>query len=132
MPTANEVVSDYYQFLKQRDHKSLVALLAQDIVVTYHGQTDQLPWAGEFRGIEGFDRFFQLIREHLDIIEVTITDSISTENKVINQCKGAWQYKNSGYVVRGSMLNIFTIDQGKIAGYDVYADTAAFVAGYGS
>jgi ketosteroid isomerase-like protein len=27
------------------------------------------------------------------------------------------------------MVNVFTVENGKISGYDVYADTAAFVAG---
>ena len=129
MRTAKEVVDDYYVFLRDRDREQLLGLLSTDIVVTYHGQPGQLPWAGRFHGIEGFDRFFSLVRDYLNIVDMSVIDSISTENKIINQCEGLWEYRESGYIVKGSMINVFTVVDGKISGYDVYADTAAFAAG---
>lgn len=124
-----QIIGDYYRYLKERDRESLVTLLSSDIVITYHAQESQLPWAGTFHGIEGFDQFFSIIREYLNVVDVEIIDSISGKNKVINQCEGMWQYKKSGYVVKGSMVNVFTVTDEKITGYDVYADTAAFTAG---
>ena len=124
-----QIIGDYYRHLKERDRENLIGLLSSDIVVTYHAQKNQLPWAGTFRGIEGFDQFFTLIQKFLNVIDVEIIDSISGKNKVINQCEGMWEYKETGYVVKGSMINVFTVNDGKIIGYDVYADTAAFVAG---
>ena len=130
--TANNIeriIGDYYRYLKERDRENLIGLLSSNIVITYHAQENQLPWAGTFRGIEGFDQFFSIIRKFLNVIDVKIIDSISGRNKVINQCEGMWEYKETGYVVKGSMVNVFTVNDGKITGYDVYADTAAFVAG---
>ena len=128
--TIEHVISDYYTHLKERDRENLIRLLSHDIVTTYHAQNGQLPWAGTFHGIDGFDRFFSIIREHLNVIDVEIIDSISGKNKVINQCEGMWEYKETGYVVKGSMVNVFTVKDEKITGYDVYADTAAFAAGF--
>ena len=126
----DELIIDYYRFLQERDRAGLLNLLADNIEVTCHGQIDQLPWAGKFYGIDGFDQFFSIIRKYLDVVEVEITDSISDRNKVINQCQGVWKYKANDYLVKGSMVNVFTVDNSKIVGYDVYADTAAFTAGF--
>jgi ketosteroid isomerase-like protein len=129
MASTRDIVTDYYDFLKDRDRDSLLEILSADIVITYHAQTGQLPWAGRFDGIEGFDRFFSIIRDHLDIVEVKIVDSIDGDHKFVNFCEGKWKYKKSGYVVKGSMVNVFSVADGKITAYDVYADTAAFAAG---
>ena len=125
-----QIISDYYRLLKVRDRDGLLALLDKDIEVTYHGQPSQLPWAGKFHGIAGFDQFFSIIRTYLDVVEVTVIDSISDRNKVINQCQGSWKYKENDYLVQGGMVNVFTVESDKIVGYDVYADTAAFAAGF--
>lgn len=125
----NQVISSYYQLLKNRDREGLLELLSEDLIITYHGQPNQLPWAGEFHGVDGFDQFFSIIKSYMDVVEVSVLDSISDRNKVINQCQGSWKYKENDYVVNGSMVNVFTVESGKIVGYDVYADTAAFAAG---
>ena len=126
MESARQVVDAYYDHLKQRDREKLLELLSSNIVVTYHSQPGQFPWSGEFKGIDGFDRFFDAIRQHLDVIEVKVTDSVVDRNKVVNLCRGVWEFKENGRRVTGSMVNVFTVDDGRITGYDVYADTAAF------
>lgn len=130
MNSTKEIIDNYYIYLQQRDREQLLGLLSADIVVTYHAQEGQFPWAGKFYGIAGFDRFFSMIKEHLDILEVTIVDSIVADNKMVNQCAGRWQYKATGYVVEGSMVNVFTVVDDKITGYEIYADTAAFAVGF--
>ena len=129
MNATKQTVDSYYHYLKERDREKLLELLADDILVTYHAQQGQFPWGGKFYGKEGFDRFFSIIKEHLNIIEMTVEGSIVDDNKLVNQCEGSWEYKASGYIVKGSMVNVFTVEDGKISGYDVYADTAAFAAG---
>jgi ketosteroid isomerase-like protein len=130
MQNTEQVIDDYYTFLKQRNREKLHGLLSSDLVVTYHSQPNQFPWSGKFHGIEGFDDFFSKIQTYLNIVEVTIVDSTISENKMVNQCEGSWEYKANGYRVNGSMVNVFTISAGKISAYDVYADTAAFAAGF--
>ncbi len=129
MNTTRQTVDNYYHYLKERDREKLLELLADDIVVTYHAQEGQFPWGGKFYGKAGFDRFFSIIKEHLNIVEVTVEGSIVGENKLVNQCEGSWEFKSSGHIVKGGMVNVFTVNNGKISGYDVYADTAAFAAG---
>ena len=125
-----DVIADYYRFLKDRDQSGLRSILSDKITVTYHAQSSQFPWAGKFHGIDGFDQFFTLIKTYLNVVDVEIIHSTVGKDKIVNQCAGIWEYKDSGYVVKGSMVNIFSVDNGLITGYDVYADTAAFAAGF--
>ena len=130
MATTSQIIDCYYRYLKQRDREKLLGLLCEDIVVTYHAQPGQFPWAGQFHGIAGFDEFFRIIKDHLNVINVDVMASTAGGNRVINQCEGIWEYKNTGHVVKGSMVNVFTVESGQITGYEVYVDTAAFAAGF--
>lgn len=44
--------------------------------------------------------------------------------------RGVWEYRDTGHVVKGGMVNVFTVESGKITSYEVYADTAAFADGF--
>ena len=129
MTSADAVIASFYRHLKNRDQEALHDLLADDIVVEYHAQPDVFPWSGTFPGKDGFDRFFDIIRAHLDVVEVNIVRSISGLSQVVNLCKGKWKYRENGYLVEGDMVNVFSVCDGKINRYDVYADTQAFADG---
>ena len=122
------VIERYYQFLQQRDRTGLISLLSPEIEVIYHASNSRLPWAGIFKGINGFDRFFDTIKAHLDIVDVVVIDRVFSENKAIMQCQGTWRRKATGTLIEGAMVNVFTIEDRLINTYEVYADTAAFEA----
>ncbi|MGI9607292.1 MAG: nuclear transport factor 2 family protein [Acidimicrobiales bacterium] len=122
-----EVVDRYYERLANRDRSGLLELLSPDITIEYHAQTEHFPWAGTFHGIEGFDRFFTVIAEHLDVIDVVRDLAVSSEDTVVVPCRGHWRVRATATDVRGGMLNLFTVVDGRITRYEVYADTAAFL-----
>ena len=129
MSNSAAIIEQYYAHLKNRDRDNLLALLSPEIEITYHSQPEQFPWSGKFHGVEGFDRFFSILKDYLEVVEVNIVNSTATDDTVINQCEGQWKFKQSGYVVAGDMVNVFRIDGGKISAYEVYADTAEFAKG---
>ena len=129
MTAADEVIAAFYRHLKNRDQEALHGLLADDMVVEYHAQPDAFPWSGTFPGKDGFDRFFDIIRAHLDVVEVSVVRSISGPSEVVNLCRGKWRYRENGHLVEGDMVNVFSVRDGKIDRYDVYADTQAFADG---
>ncbi|NKB75489.1 MAG: hypothetical protein GKR96_00245 [Gammaproteobacteria bacterium] len=126
MKSTQEVIENYYRFLQTRDRDGLLTLLSPEIKVIYHAHNSQLPWAGEYEGINGFDAFLHVIKTHLDIVEVTIVDRIYTEKKAVMQCLGTWKRKSNQHLIKGSMVNVFTTANQRITKYEVYADTAAF------
>lgn len=124
-----KTIERYYQLLKERDREGLLKLLAPDINVRFYGPAGALPWVGEFNGVKGFEEFLSIIASHLDIVEVERLDTISDDRKVVVQSRGCWRSKTTGNDIHGNMINIFSVDHGKITGYEVYNDTLAFARG---
>ena len=130
MSNSAAIIEQYYAHLKNRDREKLLALLSPEIEITYHSQPDQFPWSGRFHGIEGFDHFFSILKDYLEVVEVNIVSSTATDDTVINQCEGSWKFKQSGYIVTGDMVNVFRVTADRITAYEVYADTAEFAKGF--
>ena len=126
MNQSEQIIQHYYDALAARDREQLLSLLDSEIEVIYYGQSEQLPWAGQYSGIDGFDTFFRIIAQHLDIVEVQRLNTIANSSQVVVQCKGIWQFKENGAQVHGAMVNVFTLKDQKLRLYEVYADTQAF------
>lgn len=122
-------IEDYYRLLRERDRKGLLKMLAPDISVRFYGPEGSLPWVGEFTGAQGFEEFLNIIASHLDIVEIERLDSIADDRKVVVQSRGCWRSKTTGKNIYGDMINIFSVDHGKITRYEVYNDTLAFARG---
>jgi len=126
-PSTIEIIERYYDLLAARDRDGLAEILSPDIVVTYWGQEGQLPWAGTFRGLDGFDQFLEAVSSVLDIVEVKRLRIVADEDVVVIPCAGQWRVKATGEVVSAGMVNVFQVDSGRISAYDLHVDTAAFV-----
>ena len=123
------LLSLYYELLAARDQEGLRQLLAPDVVVTYHAQRDQLPWAGTFHGHAGFDEFLKLVSQHVEIVDADRLPPIIANDHAIVRTQGRWRVDATDKIVSGSMINVFTMSAGTIVAYEVWADTAAFVEG---
>lgn len=123
------IIEDYYRMLKARDREGLLGILAPNISIRYYGPEGALPWIGKFCGHAGFDKFLGIIASHLDIVEVARLATIADQRKVVVQTRGLWRSRTTGKEIHGNMVNIFTVEQGKISGYEVYNDTLAFARG---
>jgi len=124
--TTRKVIEDYYRFLKERNREKLLALLSPEIKIIYHAENSKLPWAGEYEGMDGFDRFFDVISAYLDIVEISILNRLYDGNKAAVQCQGIWRLKSGRALISGGMINFFTVENHQLTRYEVYADTAAF------
>ena len=124
--SSEAVIEHFYQALAARDRERLGTLLSADIKIVYHGQSGRLPWAGQYSGADGFDKFLTRIKTHVDIVEVKKLDTIAAHAKVVVQCSGVWRMRATGKLVTGGMVNIFTLRNGVICQYEIYADTGAF------
>ncbi len=124
-----QTIDRYFELLKERDMEGLRQILSADIHVRYYGPKGALPWIGEFEGIAGFEEFLRIVAAHLDIVEVERMDTIANARKVVIQSRGCWRSKKTNKDIHGNMINIFSVKDGKITGYEVYNDTLAFARG---
>ena len=124
-----ETIEQFYRLLKDRDREGLLEILSPDLRVRYYGPKGELPWVGEYIGTEGFKEFLDIIASHLDIVKTERLDTVTDDHKVVVQIRGCWRSKKTGKDIHGDMINIFSVDQGRITSYEVYNDTLAFARG---
>jgi hypothetical protein len=119
------VLDAYYAALKAGDVAALRAVVADDVVVTYHGRPGLLPWTGAWRGFDAYRDFLGRVGAALEILEVTPAARIVDGARVIVLLDGRWRARATGREVAARVVNIFTLRDGQVAGYEVFHDTAA-------
>jgi ketosteroid isomerase-like protein len=119
------VLDAYYAALKAGDVAALRDVVAEDVVVTYHGRPGLLPWTGVWRGFDAYRDFLGRIGAALEILEVTPAARVADGARVIVLLDGRWRARATGRVVAARVVNIFTLRDGRVAGYEVFHDTAA-------
>jgi uncharacterized protein len=122
------ILDSYYAALRAGDFAALEQMLSPDICVRYYGPEGLLPWVGRHEGFAAYRRFLNLVREHLEIVEVTQEAVIADGEWVVVLGRGAWRARASGREIAANMTNAFRIVSGRIIEYRVYTDTAAFAA----
>lgn len=122
------VLDSYYAALRAGDFATLEQLLAPGITVRYFGPPGLLPWVGVHEGFEGYKRFLTMVRDALEIIAVTQEAVVAEGDWVVVLGRGHWRAKRTARDIVVSMTNAFRFENGKIAEYRVYTDTAAFAA----
>ena len=122
------ILDSYYAALKAGDFAALERLLTPDICVRYYGPPGLLPWGGVHQGFAAYRRFLNLVREHLEIIAVEQEAVVAEEAWVVVLGRGTWRARATGREIAVNMTNAFRLEEGRIAEYRVYTDTAAFAA----
>ena len=126
-----ETLDRYYAALKAGDRAGLRGVVADDIEVHYPAPEGLLPWAGDWRGFDGFERFIATVGDHLVIDAVEPLAVHVAGDTVITVLRGEWTVKATGRKVRTETVNMFTMRDEKITRYQVFSDTAALGLGLG-
>lgn len=126
LTTIEATLDAYYKALQSGDENDIRAVVAPDIVVQYHDATGLLPWGGRWQGVDAFRTFLSHVAEHLVIEKVEPLEKLITDDSVVVVLRGHWLAKATGRKVKAVVSNIFTIRDGRVAGYQVFPDSAAF------
>jgi uncharacterized protein len=97
-----------------------------DVRVWWNGPADLVPWAGEHVGADAVVAFFGLVGAHLKVVRTTVVERIETADAVVVVLDAHWQLKSGGRDIFAKAVNIFRFRDGKVSGYEVYPDSAAF------
>jgi uncharacterized protein len=116
----------WYAAMRSGDLDSLRDVATPDIRVWWNGPADLVPWAGEHAGIDAAIAFFRQVTGALDIIRTTVVEKLETSEATVVFLDAHWRVKTSGEEIRAKALNVFRFSEGRVAGYEVYPDSAAF------
>ena len=123
------VVQAAYNNFKTGYISGLLDQMADDVV----WQLPEIPnvaIAGRRTGRDGVSDFFTTLARDQEVIEFNPGEAIAQNDKVVSLGHYKWRVKDTGRDFESDFVHIFTIRDGKIAGFREHLDTAAVVAAY--
>lgn len=123
-----EVVETLYRLFGEGRVEDTFELMDPGVILNEPGDPELLPWAGEFRGLDGLRRFYEGLGSGLSSIEID-PDSLQLlpvgEDKVLAMGteRGTAAATGRAYVTKSAW--IWTVRHGRIHGLQAFHDTAA-------
>ncbi|HEX8144891.1 MAG TPA: nuclear transport factor 2 family protein [Pyrinomonadaceae bacterium] len=124
-----ELVRQAYERFKSADIGGLLNLLTEDVEWRLP-DTENVPFAGKRSGLRQVAQFFHTLAESQEVLQFEPQEFIAEGEKVVALGQYMWRAKKSGREYGGDWAHVFTIRDGKIAGFHEFMDTAAAAAAY--
>ncbi|MGL4243409.1 MAG: nuclear transport factor 2 family protein [Beijerinckiaceae bacterium] len=121
------VLDSWYAALRGGDLDGLRAVATPDIRVWWNGPRDLVPWAGEHTGVDAVIAFFRQVTDHLDVLRTTVVERIDSDGAIVVFLDAHWRVKANSREIMAKAVNVFRFRDGRVCGYEVYPDSAAFV-----
>src|ERR1043166_8231757 len=125
-----KTVQDAYAAFSRGDINAILELLAEDVSWTVPGPGDIVPFAGRYEGREGVGRFFAALDGAESVERFEPQEFIAQGDKVVVLGHYIGRIRANGQADDIEFLHVFTVRDGKIAGYRQYNDTAPSIAAY--
>jgi ketosteroid isomerase-like protein len=127
-----QAVQSVYAAFGRRDISALMEALTDDVEWFLPGPPDVLPFAGMRLGREQVLEFFAVVEATLTFEQFEPREFLAQGDKVVVLGHSRDRMRSTGRVVENEWAAVFTLRDGKIARYQVYEDTAAFVSALSS
>ena len=125
-----EIVRQAYENFKSGDIQALLDQLTDDIE-WQAPKVENVPFAtGQHSGREQVGQFFARLADAQEFKQFEPRDFIAQGDKVVALGRYEWRVRSTGRGYEGDWAHVFTIRDGKIAGFHEYTDTAAIAAAY--
>jgi uncharacterized protein len=126
------LVREIYAAFGRGDIPTALAALAEDVEWWEPGPTDILPWAGLRSGRDGVARFFRVLDDTEEIEQFEPQEFIAQGDRVVVLGHERCRIKSTGRNYDNQWAMVFTLREGKVAGFRAYHDTAAIAAAFRS
>ncbi|MCX7340505.1 MAG: nuclear transport factor 2 family protein [Hyphomicrobiales bacterium] len=123
----DDILARWYAALKAGDMATFREVATPDVMVRWNGPADLIPWAGEHHGVEAVLAFFGKVGAALAVLALEPVERLIADDKALLVLKGHWQVRATGQALHVRAANLFTFRDGRVAAYEVFADSAAFV-----
>lgn len=124
-----ELVKTTMDELMRGNPAPLLAAITEDAVIKAV-IPDGTPISGEFRGREGFLRYFQALSEVMEILEVQTHDYTASAGHVVILGFERARVRRTGRLLACDIATVIGVDQGKITRLVALADMSAIVDAY--
>jgi uncharacterized protein len=121
------ILDAWYTALRSGNLNAIRDVATPDIRVWWNGPADLIPWAGEHTGVDAAIAFFSMVTTHLEVLRTTVVERIETPDAIVVFLDAHWRVKANGTEIKAKAVNVFRFRDGKVSGYEVYPDSAAFV-----
>lgn len=119
-----QLVMQGYQKFQDKDIRGLLDLFADDI--EWIGvETEELPFAGTYRGREEVAQYFSQLDQAQEAQQFEPQTFIAEDDKVVVTGRSRWTVRATGQSYDNPWVHVFTIREGKVARFQQYNDTAA-------
>ncbi len=122
-----DLLARWYAAIRAGDVDALAAITTGEVTLRWNGPPGVIPWAGEWRGRERALAFFREVGAHLDVLSVETVFRQDTADAVVTVIEGHWRVKATGRDIRIRSANVFRLSGGRVAAYEVFPDSHAFV-----
>jgi uncharacterized protein len=123
--TNSELLDKYYAAIKAGDAAQIEQCVDASFELNWQG-SDAIPWAGRWKGVAGLQKFFGILNQHLEVLEINRLHMLSDDTVTMTVLEGRWRMKANSKEIRAKAGNVFTFANGKIASYTVLNNSAAF------
>jgi ketosteroid isomerase-like protein len=120
------VLDGWYAAMRGGDLEAMRGVATPDIRIWWNGPPDLVSWGGEHLGVDAAIAFFRNVTGHLDVLRTTVVERIEADAAIVVFLDAHWRVKTSGAEIRAKALNVFRFRDGRVSGYEVYPDSAAF------
>lgn len=128
MPDDNvATIERVYHALAARDANVVQEVFAPDVTIR---QSPELPWGGDYEGIDGAFTFFLTLVEHIES-QVTTESLFAAGDHVVQTGRTRGTVRANGASFDIPEVHVWELRDGKVVRYQVYIDTPAMLEALG-
>jgi len=124
------LVQDAYAAFQRGDIAALLNLLTDDVSWFVPGPKDIIPFLGQRRGRDQVKQFFSQLADSEEAEQFDPRQLIAQGEQVVSLGHYRWRVKATGRRYESDFAHVFTVQNGKISGFQEYTDTHAAVNAY--
>jgi ketosteroid isomerase-like protein len=124
-----DIIKEAYAAFGRGDIAAVLRVQAPNVELEYAGP-GQIPWSGNFRGLDGAKKFFAAIEAEAEIDIFEPQTFVAQGDQVVVLGFEKVRSKRTGRSFENHWAHSFTLADGKIIKFREYAKTAAVAAAF--
>jgi ketosteroid isomerase-like protein len=124
------VQNNIYANFETGNIPAILATFDEGIKWIHHGPREQIPFAGEWNGVEGAGQMLQTFAETVEPVFMNVIDIVASGDKVVVQINESYRVKATGKAYVTEVVHIWTIRDGKVIRFDELYDSAAIAEAF--